>query len=70
MRKGRADPADTAALIRRERPDVLVLTEVTSEAVAAVEREEGIGEGSPLPHFKRAHGVSPGRWRSATQAAV
>jgi endonuclease/exonuclease/phosphatase (EEP) superfamily protein YafD len=50
MLMGRGDPADTAALIRREHPDVLVLTEATPGVLAAVEREHGIGAGSPLPH--------------------
>jgi endonuclease/exonuclease/phosphatase (EEP) superfamily protein YafD len=51
MLKGHADPADTAALLRRQRPDLLVLTEVTPEALAAIEDKGSVGPGSPLPHL-------------------
>lgn len=51
MLKGRADPTDSAALIRREHPDVLVLTEVTPEALAAVQSQGVVGQGSALSHL-------------------
>jgi endonuclease/exonuclease/phosphatase (EEP) superfamily protein YafD len=51
MLKGRADPVGTAALLRRERPDVVVLTEVTPGALAAVARAGGVDRGSSLPHL-------------------
>ncbi len=51
MLKGRAEPDDTAAMIRRERPDLLVLTEVTPPALAAVQARGAVGPGSPLPHL-------------------
>ena len=50
MLKGRASTQETAALLRRERPDLLVLTEVTPEALAAIENIGAVGKGSPLPH--------------------
>lgn len=50
MLKGRADPVGTAALLRREHPDLVVLTEVTPGALAAVADAGAIGRGSPLPH--------------------
>ena len=50
MLRGRADPADTAALVRREDPDLLVLTEVTPQALAAAEARGIVGDGSDLPH--------------------
>jgi endonuclease/exonuclease/phosphatase (EEP) superfamily protein YafD len=51
MLKGRADPAGTAALLRRERPDLVVLTEVTPGALAAVTQAGATGRGSPLPYL-------------------
>jgi endonuclease/exonuclease/phosphatase (EEP) superfamily protein YafD len=50
MLKGGADPSDTADLLGRERPDLLVLTEVTPAALAALEGEKAVGPGSRLPH--------------------
>ena len=52
MLHGRADPADTAALVRREDPDLLVLTEVTPEALAAAEARGIVGDRSDLPHVR------------------
>ena len=51
MLKGRADIDDTVAMIRSARPDVLVLTEVTPEALAAVRSRGVVGSGSGLPHL-------------------
>jgi endonuclease/exonuclease/phosphatase (EEP) superfamily protein YafD len=51
MLKGHADPAGTAALVRREHPDLLVLTEVTPEALAAVEGKGAVDGTSTLPHL-------------------
>jgi endonuclease/exonuclease/phosphatase family metal-dependent hydrolase len=51
MLRGRADPAATAALVRRAEPDVLVLTEVTPSALAAAEARGVVGAGSGLPHL-------------------
>ena len=51
MLKGRADPGDTAAMIRRSRPDLMVLTEVTPEALVELQDEGVVGPGSPLPHL-------------------
>jgi endonuclease/exonuclease/phosphatase (EEP) superfamily protein YafD len=51
MLKGNADPADTAAVIRREHPDLVVLTEVTPEALAAVVHAGAMEGKSPLPHL-------------------
>jgi endonuclease/exonuclease/phosphatase (EEP) superfamily protein YafD len=51
MLKGRANPADTAAMITHARPDLLVLTEVTPEALAAIEQKGTVGPGSRLPYL-------------------
>ena len=50
MLNGEANPTDVAALVRREHADLLVLTEVTPEALAGVAHEGGVGPHSPLPH--------------------
>ena len=46
MLRGHADPAGTAALVRREDPDLVVLTEVTPQALAAAEARGIVGDGS------------------------
>lgn len=51
MFKGRADTAATAAMIARERPHLLVLTEVTPSALAGLESKRSVGPGTRLPHL-------------------
>ncbi len=51
MLRGHADPAGTAALVRREDPDLVVLTEVTPQALAAAEARGIVGDGTRLPHL-------------------
>ncbi len=51
MLKGRADPSDTAAAIARGHPDLVVLTEVTPEALAALAGAGAVEGTSPLPHL-------------------
>lgn len=72
--KGQADVADLAALVRRERPGVVVLTEATPEAVRGLERARAVGPGSRLPERGGApdNGVQGtvafSRWRVTPQA--
>ena len=49
-RFGLADPAGVAALVERERPDVIVLEEAGPTAMAALEGEGIGGSGSRWPH--------------------
>lgn len=50
MHYGRADPRSAARVIEGEDPDVIVLSEATPEAVAALAGHGVGGAGSPWPH--------------------
>ena len=49
--KGRANPGDTASVLKREHADLVVLTEVTPPALAAIRQHGGLGAGTSLPHL-------------------
>lgn len=51
MHFGRADASSAGHLVKRENPDVIVLTEATPGAVARLAQQGVGGAGSPWPHL-------------------